>query len=207
MNLLLIALDTQMNLGFSFLSYRNTMLNLKSSLDMEHRRYPLKFLFGVSLEYGILDSIVAQNNLSAYLNTDYYITPVWEVFFLSQYMRDAIISLDARLLAGVGIKRKLLRGISLSYALLYNFERKQGQSGNFARHSLRLKLGKDNFALVVFYQPLVDEHEDYWLWGRITYSSSITENISFKFELYDRYESKSYPYNRVSTSFGFEVRF
>ncbi len=219
--MVLLALISQadlwhLNVGVvgSYVRYKNEVMLLKASAGLSKKVFPFKYIFSVSGSYGLTDSVNTENSYRATANIDYYITPKVELFTMGQWMTDRIANINARVLAGGGAKYVFYDNesgeLSISGALLYNYEYRDTLKQNLARYSFRIKhryIPNDfvQLSLVAFYQPSVSDFtNDYWIWGTFEARSRLSKSLFLKLTINDRYENLTLPRNNLSIAVGFD---
>ncbi len=221
--MVLLALISQadawhLNVGIvgSYVKYKNEVMLLKAGAGLSRKVFPFKYVFNVSGSYGMTDTLNTENSYRATANIDYYITPKVELFTMGEWMTDRIADIKARVLAGGGVKYVFYENesgeLSVSGALLYNYEHRGTLKQNLARYSFRIKhkfVPNDfvQLSLIAFYQPSVtDFSNDYWIWGTFEARSKLSENLFLKFTVNDRYENLTLPRNNLSMAVGLDYR-
>lgn len=196
----------------TYVKYKNEVALIKGNLSLSKKVSPVDYSFSLSSSYGTTDGSLTENSYMATAKADYYLTPKVEAFTLGEYMSDRIAQINARVLMGGGLKYVFYKGergeLSLSGALLYNYEHRDTVKQNLGRYSFRLKyrLIPNNFVevfFIAFYQPsMKDFSNDYWIWGTLEVKSKLSENLFLKYTLSDRYENLTNPRNNLTMSLG-----
>ncbi len=223
LGMVLLALISQadawhLNVGIvgSYVKYKNEVMLLKAGAGLSKKVFPFKYVFNLSGSYGMTDTLNTENSYRATANIDYYITPKVELFTMGEWMTDRIANIQARVLAGGGVKYVFYDNesgeLSISGALLYNYEHRDALKQNLARYSFRIKhkyIPNDfvQLSLIAFYQPSVtDFSNDYWIWGTFEARSKLSENLFLKLTVNDRYENLTLPRNNLSVAVGLDYR-
>ncbi len=203
-----------LNVGIvgTYVKYKDEIALLKGGISLSKKVFPVKYAFSLSSAYGTTNDNLTENSYLATANIDYYITPRVEAFTLGEYMSDRIARINARVLAGGGLKYVFFKNdageLSLSGALLYNYEYRDTLKQNLGRYSFRLKykwIPNDfvQLALTTFYQPsMSDFSNDYWIWGTFEAKSRLSKSLFLKYTLSDRYENLTSPRNNLTMSLG-----
>jgi len=185
-----------LDIGASFINNINDSrsLHLKYKASFNDCELSSKF------QYGKINDTEIQNNLYLRFGYDPPINEKWSLWIFDKAGYNRIRKIDFENFAGVGPKYTLLetegRKASISFGYMPHFQKFEDYSKTTNRLSLRLK-GKEyieadyEIKLVLFYQPNMENLDDYLLNGEFSWKYKLVGSTSLKISVTDQYRSIS----------------
>lgn len=185
----------ELDLGLSFHSGVDQKQMLNAAFNAERA----KFSFSARVNYAEKNDDVSEDHGYVRLGYDPMINDKWSLWFYEQagYNRKREIRLEN--FAGGGPKYSLFDNeqlkASLSVGLLqHHIEYENDDTDDLARASFRLKsnwqISKSIvFSFVAFYQPDIEDYQDYIITGEAGLRFRLTGRIGLKLKIEDEYRS------------------
>jgi len=143
------------------------------------------------LNYGEQNDIEVENKAFLRLGYDPKLTDKWSLWFYDQIGYNRIRNIDFENFIGGGPKYSFYKDFSISAGLLQHHKKFENDTLDINRLSFRLKGEIDSFKAVIFYQPNLEDFDDYIFAGEASFRQDITSKLSLKLTLTDQYRSMS----------------
>lgn len=206
------AQGAELSLGLNYLSGQHDTRSLNLGLNMPLRND--KAIFSSKLRYGKHDDEIVQNQGYVRLGYDPSLTKTWSLWFYEQIGYDKPKDIDFESFIGGGPKYTFYQSdtskASASFGYLYHYQ----EDKQVNRLSLRLKgknkldlLGLFDLFAVAFYQPNIEDFDDYLADAEVGLSIAILDDLRLKLSIEDHYRSTLKDKNEFLTGLHLVVRF
>jgi len=143
------------------------------------------------LNYGEQNDIEVENKAFLRLGYDPKLTDRWSLWFYDQAGYNKIRNIEFENFFGGGPKYTFYKDFSISAGLLQHHKKLENDTFDMNRLSFRLKGKINQFKAVIFYQPNLEDFDDYIFTGEASFKQDITSKLSLKLILTDQYRSMS----------------
>ncbi len=206
------AHGAELNIGLHYLSGQHASRSLNLGLKLPIYEGGL---FSSKIRYGKHDDEIVQNQGYLRLSYDPRINEVWSLWFYEQVGYDKPKEIDVESFTGGGPKYMLYESdiskASISWGYLYHYQELEDESKDINRLSLRLKgktkVGTLDLFGIAFYQPNIEDFDDYLASGEIGLSMAIVQNLNLKLSIEDHYRSMLDEPNEFLTSLSLQITF
>lgn len=180
-------------IDFNFQITQNTqqIINFGNNLHLQYQKDRSRFLLLSDINFVKAGPTNFVNGGFQHFRYNYKIKNrlTWEAFVQSQY--NPILRLDLRLLAGTGLRLKMVKNktIRLYFATLYMYEHERisGETNQYNTHRLSsyatfsLNIGENaDFTSTTFYQPNVQNFNDYRIANDSSFELVISKKLNFR---------------------------
>lgn len=157
----------------------------------------------VSHEYGKTDDIVIKDSGNISLGYDPELNERWGLWLDESVGYNKVIDIDYENMLGVGLRYYIMKNdygkLSISGGVLYHYISEQEEG----RYSWRIKYGDGLYEVVYFYQPSIEDSDDYIT--KVDSSIKVAElNDFLTMKLYYKAEYRSiieYDYEKIGMKF------
>lgn len=143
------------------------------------------------LNYGKQNDLEIENKALLRLGYDPKLNNKWSLWFCNKAGYNKIRKIDFENFFGGGPKYTFYKDCSISVGLLQHHQKMEEDTLDINRLSFRLKGKINSFKAVIFYQPNVDDFDDYIFTGEASIGQKIASQLSLKLTLSDQYRSTS----------------
>lgn len=185
----------------------NTVVNILSDAQIQLKTKRNLYLFRANSNFSRSGEQTFADNTFVHFRFNRKLSPLirWEIF--SQWQHNKITGINNRYLAGTGPRFKLLQeknaNIYLGTAMMYEQEEENQYDNtvktfqvtrlsNYVSMSLKV-LPNVKFSTTAYYQPLVDQFNDYRFFAQTVVGLDITKKLSFEVAYKILYDSSPAP--------------
>lgn len=143
------------------------------------------------LNYGERNNLEIENKAFLRLGYDPKLNDKWSLWFFNQAGYNKQRKIDFENFFGGGPKYTFYKDCSISAGLLQHYQKMENDTLDRNRLSFRLKGKIKSFKAVIFYQPNLDDFDDYIFTGEASIRQKIASQLSLKLTLTDQYRSIS----------------
>ena len=143
------------------------------------------------LNYGEQNNLEIENKAFLRLGYDPKLNDKWSLWFFDQAGYNKLRKIDFENFFGGGPKYILYKDFSISAGLLQHHQKIENDTIDINRLSFRLKGKINSFKVVIFYQPNLEDFDDYIFTGEASIEQEIASRVSLKLILTDQYRSRS----------------
>lgn len=181
------ALAGSFDIGLSTKSGITDSQSLYLGIDTEIK----KISIASKLDYGKQNGLKIENKAFLRLGYDPKINDKWSLWFFDQAGYNKIRKIDFENFFGGGPKYTFHKNFSISAGLLQHHQKIGNHAFDINRLSFRLKSKINSFKGIVFYQPNLEDFDDYIFIGEVSVGQKITSCLSLNLMLTDQYRSRS----------------
>lgn len=204
-----IAQGAELSLGLNYLSGQHDAHSLNLGLNLPFLNETA--VLSSKLRYGSHDSEIVQNQGHLRLGYDPVLTEKWSLWFYEQVGYDKPKEIDFESFTGGGPKYTFYwtdtSKASASVGYLYHYQEARSASRLSVRLKGRSTLGLVDLMATCFYQPNIENFEDYLASAEIGVSMAIAEDLSLKLSVEDHYRSMLKDKNEFLTGLHLVVEF
>ncbi len=207
-----VAQGAELDIGLNYLSGQHASRSLNLGLKLPILNEAV--LLSSRVRYGKHDDEIVQNQGVFRLSADPKIQDKWSAWLYEELGYDKPKGIDVENFVGGGLKYSFYEGYSFSGGYLYHYQEIGDLSEGINRLSFRLKgkrtlskWGGPNIFGVMFYQPNIEDFDDYLASGEIGLSMAIVQNLGLKLSIEDHYRSMLDEPNEFLTSLSLVVEF
>lgn len=188
------------SLGSSYHAGAFDMRSYSLALGLSHIKKSGELHLNANLDYVEVDDITSIDKGSVSFGYDPTLDDRWSLWSFAKGSYDRPNKIDIESSFGGGIKYRVPFG-SISYGLLsYEREYESGIKEGEIRHSWRLKAKNAIYGLkakgVLFYQPRIDNFNDYIADGKASLAHSLRKRLDFVWSIEGEYRSASKAENK-----------
>lgn len=142
------------------------------------------------LNYGERNDLEIENKAFLRLGYDPKLNDKWSLWFFDQAGYNKLRKIDFENFFGGGPKYSFCKNFSVSIGYLQHHQKIESDTLDINRLSLRLKGKVKSFKAVIFYQPNLEDLDDYIFTGEASIKQKIAARLSLKLSLTDQYRSR-----------------
>jgi hypothetical protein len=161
------------------------------SFHLEVQSKIKKIFIASRFNYGEQNNKETENKGFLRSGYDLKINEKFSLWFFDQAGYNKQRKIDFENFFGGGPKYNLSENFSVSVGCLHHYLKNESDSFNVSRLSLRFKGKLKIFSTVIFYQPNLNNFDDYIFTGEASVKKEILEKLSLKLLLIDQYRSIS----------------